>query len=240
MIFAAGLGTRLKPLTDSMPKALVPVDGKTLLDITINRLVAAGATEIVVNVHHFGEQIIAHLQQHSYPVPVRISDERSQLLDTGGGLRQAVPLFGAPDGPVLLHNVDILHNADLSAFCAASDASGITLMVSDRPTSRYLLFNDDLRLVGWTNVQTGEVRSPYDALDISSLRRYAFSGIHCFSPAVFPLLQDWPSRFPIMDFYLRECARIPIKAWPVEGLRLLDVGKTDSLSAATEFLRSMS
>ncbi|MDO4929901.1 MAG: nucleotidyltransferase family protein [Bacteroidales bacterium] len=237
MIFAAGLGTRLKPLTDRIPKALVPVGGRTLLDLTIDRLVAAGATEIVVNVHHFGEQIIAHLQNHSYPVPIRVSDERQALLDTGGGLRQAFPLFGNTDAPVLIHNVDILHNADLRAFYAASTGAAVTLMVSERQTTRYLLFDDNNRLMGWTNVQTGEVRTPHADLDLSRLRRYAFSGIHCFSPAAYPLMQAYPDKFPIMDFYLRECDKLLIKAYPVEGLRLLDVGKIDSLSAAEDFLQ---
>lgn len=226
MIFAAGLGTRLRPLTDHLPKALVSIKGRTLLDMTIDRLVSAGATEIVVNVHHFADLIERHLAAHTYPVPIRTSDERAELLDTGGGLRHAAPLFTADGAPILIHNVDILHNADLRSFYAAAPEADVLLLVSRRETSRYLLFDDDLRLVGWTNVKTGEVRSPYSDLDVARCQRFAFSGIHRFSPRLFPLMADEPAVFPIVDFYLRHCATTRIVAHPVEGLELLDVGKT--------------
>lgn len=236
MIFAAGMGTRLRPLTDVRPKALVEVAGRPLLDHTLRRLVAAGASEAVVNVHHFADQVIDYLAANDYGIPVRVSDERERLLDTGGGIRHAAPLFSADDSPVLIHNVDILHNADLGAFYARYMAEDAALLVSERATSRYLLFDADDRLVGWTNAQTGEVRTPYADLDLSAVKRYAFSGIHLFSPRLFPLLQDFPERFPIMDFYLSVCDRVAIKAAPVPGLRLLDVGKQDTLAAAEDFL----
>ncbi len=240
MIFAAGMGTRLKPLTDTMPKALVSVAGSPLIDLTIHRLAAAGATEIVVNVHHFGEQIIRHLAANKYPASLRVSDERPQLLDTGGGLRHAAPLFGNDEAPILIHNVDILHNADLARFYQNSRANDVTLMVSERKTTRYLLFNEDNRLMGWTNVKTGEIRSPYPHLDPNGLKRYAFSGIHCFSPQLFRLMKDYPASFPIMDFYLQMCDKITISAHPEPGLRLLDVGKADTLAAAEDFLHTLS
>ena len=236
LIFAAGLGTRLKPLTDHMPKALVEVDGRPLLDITIQRLIEAGATEIVVNVHHFAQQIVDHIAANSYGVPVRISDESAALLDTGGGLRAAAHLFTPSPDPILIHNVDILHNADLRAFVAAAQADPVTLLVSRRTTTRYLLFDADRRLVGWTNTTTGEVRSPYGQIDPSHFTPLAFSGIHCFSPSALPLLDAYPEKFPIMDFYLQACRDLPIRAYCLDDLRLLDVGKLSSLAGAEAFL----
>ena len=129
LIFAAGLGTRLRPLTDRMPKALVPVDGQPLLWHTIHRLVEVGAEELVVNVHHFGQQIIDYLAEHEWPVPIHVSDEREALLDTGGGLRRAIPLFAERDAPILIHNVDILSDAPLRAFYAESAAVDVQLLV---------------------------------------------------------------------------------------------------------------
>ncbi len=237
LIFAAGLGTRLKPLTDTMPKALVPIHGRPLLDITIRRLIDAGADNICVNIHHFGQQIVDYLASHSYGgATISISDERSLLLDTGGGLRQALQLMKTADTPLLIHNVDILHNADLRAFFKASIGNDVTLMVSERTTQRYLLFDDDMRLVGWTNLATGEVRSPHPNLDPNTCKRYAFSGIHCFSPANLPLLETYPERFPIMDFYLSECAKLGIKGHVVPDLKLVDVGKLDTLAQAEQMV----
>lgn len=238
LIFAAGLGTRLKPLTDHIPKALVPVAGRPLLAHTLERLEQAGATEITVNVHHFGEQIIQYLAAHPASIPVHISDERSALLDTGGGLRQAAALFRtAPEAPILIHNVDILSNADLSELYAASLSHDALLLVSRRKTSRYLLFDDEMRLCGWTNISTGEVRTPYPQLDMSRLQRFAFAGIHCFSPRLLRFMESYPAAFPIMDFYLSVCAQADIRGFLAPELQLLDVGKQDTLLAAEEFLR---
>ena len=169
MIFAAGLGTRLKPLTDRMPKALVPVAGEPLLAHVIRKLKAEGFTRIVVNVHHFADQIIDYLHTHDFGVEIHISDETSKLLDTGGGIRHAAHWFGT-DSPVLIHNVDILSNANLSRLydSAVADAA---LLVSDRVTKRYLLFGEGKRLVGWTNVETGEVRSPHADLCVTDYQR---------------------------------------------------------------------
>lgn len=236
MLFAAGLGTRLKPLTDHMPKALVPVGGRPLIDIVMDRLIAEGATEVVVNIHHFAEQLIDHIAAARWPIPVRISDERDALLDTGGGLRQAARLFTADDAPILIHNVDILSNAPLRAFYEAHRKADAALMVSQRETQRYLLFDDDLCLRGWTNIATGEVRSPYADLDTSRLHRYAFSGIHLFSPRLLSLMADRPEKFPIMDFYLSICDKVDIRASVQPALRLLDVGKIGTLHEAEAFL----
>ncbi len=132
LVFAAGLGTRLKPLTDTMPKAMVPVCGEPLIAHTLRRLKAAGFDRAVVNVHHFGQQIIDFLSENDFGIEVAISDERDCLLDTGGGLRKAAPLLTAqePDAPILIHNVDILSNANLPQFLSAAQENDVTLLVS--------------------------------------------------------------------------------------------------------------
>ncbi len=234
LIFAAGLGTRLKPITDTLPKALVPVGGEPLLAHVIRKLVSAGYDSLVVNVHHFPDQIIGYLQEHDFGVPIAVSDERDLLLETGGGIVHARPLLEG--GPFLVHNVDILSNLDLAWFREQCRPDALaTLLVSQRETSRYLLFREDGRLAGWTNVATGEVRSPYPQLDLSACRRLAFSGIHYLSPGIFQAFEalGFRGRFPIMDFYLQACARYPIYAAVPASLRLLDVGKPDTLALAT-------
>lgn len=242
LLFAAGKGTRLRPLTDTMPKALVPVAGKPLLAHTLERLRSAGVDEVVVNVHHFGEQIIDYIAAHPVEdMRIAVSDERDCLLDTGGGLRKALPLFSGSDGdPVLLHNVDILSNAALADFYRANRTEEVALLVSRRPTTRYLLFDDDMRLKAWTNITTREVRTPFERLDVAALHPFAFSGIHLFSPRLRARMAGFPDKFPIMDFYLTACRDIRIKGYVQPGLRLLDVGKQDTLSAAETFLETLS
>jgi len=247
MIFAAGLGTRLKPLTDTMPKAMVPVAGKPLLWHVVMKLKSAGYERVVVNVHHFAGQITDYLQANrNFGLDIRISDETSMLLETGGAIKKARPLFD-PSSPILIHNVDILSNLNLSNL----HADVPLLVVSERQTKRYLLFDNRMCLRGWTNVETGEVKSPFDlcgeqgvsGADAASeefrfedLRRLAFSGIHVFHPSLFPLMDEWPDRFPIMDFYLKVCGKHVIKGFEAMDLRLMDVGKLDTLSAAEAFL----
>lgn len=240
MLFAAGLGTRLRPLTDHMPKALVPVGGRPLLAITAQRLLQAGVDEMVVNVHHFAQQIIDYVATHDLGMKVSISDESELLLDTGGGLKKALSLFSFDDpNPILIHNVDILSNADLHKFYTDNTDADVALMVSPRTTQRYLLFDDHQRLVGWTNIATGEVRSPYPDLNVERCRKYAFSGIHVVNPRIAQLMESWPDRFPIMDFYLKHCADLHIRGVVKEDLRLLDVGKQDTIKAAEEFLLTL-
>lgn len=239
MIFAAGLGTRLKPLTDTMPKAMVPVAGKPLLEHVLLRLKACGFQRVVVNVHHFSRQIIDFLKANDdFGLDLTVSDETAQLLDTGGGLRKAFPLFSA-DCPVLLHNVDILSNVNLQTFYDQSQEADATLLVSERKTQRYLLFDENSRLRGWTNIATGEVRSPYPSLDTSCLDRYAFSGIHVVSPRLLPLMGDFPEKFGIMDFYLKVCDTADIRGHVGQGLCLMDVGKQDTLAEADQFVESL-
>ena len=225
MIFAAGLGTRLKPLTDTMPKALVRVGGQPLLWHVVMKLKAAGYERIVVNVHHFAQQIVDYLRANdSFGLDIRISDESAQLLETGGGIKKALPLFDASE-PILIHNVDILSNLDLGALTAEAPM----LVVSQRQTKRYLQFDETMRLIGWKNIETGEVRGREG-------RSLAFSGIHLFHPSLVHLLAEWPDRFPIMDFYLKACADHLIRGYEAPNLRLLDVGKLDSLEQAETFL----
>lgn len=235
MIFAAGLGTRLKPITDTRPKALVEIGGRTLLEGVIAKLKEAGAGEIVVNVHHFAQMIIDYLKVHNnFGMDIRISDESQELLDTGGGIKHAIPLFNKEE-QVLIHNVDIMSNVDLAKFYDSNTQAAATLLVSKRTTSRYLLFDEEMRLRGWTNVKTGEVKSPLGHIDPSKYRKYAFSGIHLFSPTLFPLMDAFPSKFGIIDFYLYACAKADIRGVVRPDLRLLDVGKLDSLAQAEKF-----
>lgn len=250
MIFAAGLGTRLKPLTDTMPKALVRVGGQPLLWHVIQKLKAAGYERIVVNVHHFAQQIVDYLHDNdNFGLDIRISDETDGLLETGGGIKKALPLFD-PTEPILIHNVDILSNLDLtgglSPVCEAGEAHGdcplcesnpdALLLVSQRKTKRYLLFDDEMILDGWTNIETGEVRSPYKGLDPSDCKRLAFSGIHMIWPRVYPLFDQMPERFGIIDFYLKYCQQCTFLGYEQKDLRLLDVGKLETLEQAEQFL----
>ena len=236
MIFAAGLGTRLKPITDTMPKALVPVCGRPLLFHVITKLVAAGYDDIIVNVHHFPDQIIDYLCVNDFGAHITISDERELLRETGGGIKHVRPLL-RNDGsePFLVHNVDIVSNLDLKWLREQHRPEALaTVVVSERKTQRYLLFDDEGRLKGWTNVATGEVRSPFGDIDPTKLRRLAFAGIHLISPAIFDAFDRYGfgDRFSIMDFYLKACADYPVYAAVPPDFRMVDVGKKETLSEA--------
>lgn len=260
MIFAAGLGTRLKPLTDRIPKALVRVGGKPLIEYVLKNLVAAGSKRIVVNVHHFANQIIEYLQQNDFGVDIRVSDETEMLLDTGGGIKNAAPFFNTSE-PVLIHNVDILSNVDLRALynyaCEAEIEQKVdaVLLVSLRKTKRYLIFNKDMRLVGWTNVDTGEVKSPYETLrELTFTQPYdnnnvineqygytlfAFSGIHIIGNKVFEAMNECSAKFPIMDFYLQYAKDLHFVGKVKNNLKLMDVGKLDTLAEADAFVKQL-
>lgn len=287
MIFAAGMGTRLKPFTDTAPKALLPLAGKTLLEWQIEKLRQAGITDIVVNVHHFAEQIINYLQAHNnFGCRISISDERTALLDTGGGLLHAAPLLlsadankGTPlnfspnlntDEPILVCNVDILSTiciADLRAaydtYCHAAHGSenaplGV-LVVSERTTQRYLLFDTDNRLRGWTNIATGELRpaslntqqpstgqcllNSQQGDACSTLTKYAFSGMQLLSPRIFPLLANVAAErgqvFSLIDAYLALCTDYAFYAYVPTDYRMMDVGKTAQLADAEHFAASL-
>ena len=239
MIFAAGLGTRLKPLTDHLPKALVPVAGKPMLEHVILKLKAAGFTEIVINILLFGEQIIGFLQanQH-FGLTIHISDEREQLLDTGGGIQKASTFFQGNE-PFLVHNVDILSDTDLKTLYDYHVQSGndATLLASQRKTSRYLLFDDTDRLCGWINKDTRQTKPEGFVYDPERYRAYAFSGIHVISPTLFPYFQGWSGKFSIMDFYLQNCQEARIGGCLTDTLQLIDIGKPETLIQAEEFLK---
>lgn len=236
MIFAAGLGTRLRPLTDTLPKALVPVGGQPLLYHILTRLREAGVDEFVINVHHFSDKIKDYLQKNDFGVKISISDETEELLDTGGGIRRAGKLLEG-SGWFLAHNVDILSNLDLKSFMKSGrDGAAAILAVSKRETSRYLLFDNDMRLVGWTDIRTGEVRSPFSDINLQDCRRLAFSGIHLIHDSILKEMEDEPECFPIMDFYIRNAGRLPIYGIEYKDLKILDVGKLSSLAAAEEML----
>ena len=240
MIFAAGLGTRLRPLTDTMPKALVPVAGKPLLWHVIQRMKAAGFERVVVNVHHFAQQIIDYLDANDhFGLDIRVSDESAALLETGGGIKKARQFFD-PASPILIHNVDILSDAQLlpllEPLCRVGRGAVLAISARESKSGRYLLFDADHRLVGWTNAVTGEVRSPFpDAVERAVLKA-PFAGIHAFHPSLFPLMDAWPDRFSIIDFYLSICREHTILGH-LGHFNLIDVGKLDSLSEADAFVK---
>ena len=246
MIFAAGLGTRLKPYTDNSPKAMVEVGGLPMIAHQLLRLREAGFRRVVINVHHYASQIIDYVTANDgFGLDVAFSDERGQLLDTGGGIRKALPLFDA-NNPVLIHNVDIFSNADLAALYRSHQESkaDATLLVSQRNTSRYLVFDDAWRLVAWKNIQTGEVRTAYEELeqaltplgaDTEQHRLRAFAGIHVIAPSLFPALQSAEEVFSITNFYWQHAADYCIRgAEAPTDFCWVDAGKPEALSRAAE------
>ena len=238
MIFAAGLGTRLKPLTDHMPKALVPVAGKPMLEHVIGKLKASGFDEIVINVHHFADQIIDFLKEKdNFGIRIWISDESEELLDTGGGIKKAAPYF---DEPFLVHNADILSNIDLKAMYNyhLTSSNDATLLVSPRKTVRYLLFDEGNRLQGWVNKDTLQTKPEGFVYHPEVQKEYAFGGIHVISPTLFKYMGDgWTGKFSIMDFYLRTCHEAQLGGYVKEDLQLIDIGKPDTLAKAEDFIR---
>lgn len=230
MVLAAGLGTRLRPLTDNKPKALVEAGGKTLLEHTLLKLKEAGFGFIVVNVHHFAWQITEFLRTNdNFGLHVEISDESGMLLDTGGAIKKACPLFEG--SPFLIHNVDIMSNADLAALYDEQRArnAAALLLVSKRESSRKLLFAGDGRLCGWRNETTGETKLPWGNKTPGLTQDFAFSGIHVFSPTLYGRMAKYPDKFSIIDFYLDACKEETVYASIHDKLKLIDVGKPDTL-----------
>ena len=234
MIFAAGLGTRLRPLTDTMPKALVRVGGVPMLERVILKLKAAGYDELVVNVHHFAEQIEDFLaSKEDFGLHIDISREPAEALETGGGIRHAAPLL-AGSGRFLVHNVDILSNLDLGWLRSvdAPDSLATLVLTESQEADRYLLFDDDMRLAGWTNIRTGEVKSPLPDFDPSRYRRLSFCGIQILSDEVLGMMEEWPEKFSIIDFYLAAAVTGRVRGVLVNGLKLIDIGSPAKLSEA--------
>ncbi|MDR1779789.1 MAG: nucleotidyltransferase family protein [Tannerella sp.] len=241
MILAAGLGSRLKPLTDTTPKALVTVGGKTLLEHTLLRLRDAGFDRIVINIHHLGDRIRDFLDANgNFGIEITISDESDYLLDTGGGIKNA-RVFLDGDEPFLVHNVDIFTNANLRALYDDHTAAGAmaTLLVNARQSARQLLFDKDNRLCGWRNRETGEVKSFYPEFDPARYVEYAFGGVHVISPAIFHVMDEWTGKFSIIDFYLSVCAKNVIRAFTTDELEIIDVGNHTTLAEAEKRLKNI-
>ena len=235
LIFAAGLGTRLKPLTDMMPKALVPVGGMPLIGHVTRKLKASGVNEAVVNVHHFADMVQDWVENQDI-LKMNVSDERECLLETGGGVLHARPYLEGC-GRFLIHNVDILSNLHLPTFIQTHNSNdAATLVVSQRETSRYLLFDENQRMCGWRNMKTNEVKP--QELAIQSLHHLAFSGIQIISPQALQHLEQMPERFSIIDFYLHVMNTMPIRAYIPSEYKMIDVGKIDTLQAADHFLKT--
>ena len=238
MILSAGFGARLKPITDRMPKALVPVGGTPMLEHILLKIKAAGFTNIVINIHHFGEQIIDFmLSNNNFGLKVTISDERDCLLDTGGGIKRA-SRFQNGDEPFLVHNVDVFSNVDLKAMYRSHLESNAlaTLLVNPYRRTRQLLFDSSQRLRAWQNSQTGEVKTHFPNFDPSNMEAYSFGGVHIISPKIFQYMDEWPAKFSIIDFYLSVCTQHPVRLYTEAGLRLIDAGKLTGLVEAEQFL----
>lgn len=261
MIFAAGLGTRLKPLTDILPKALVPVCGKPLIEHVARKLQSVGIDEAVVNIHYFADKIEEWASSQDWIVFSKdkvadgkmlfeISDERELLLETGGAVLHA-RRFLEGCGRFLIHNVDILSNCDIQWFeSQVKDDALATLLVSERKTTRFLLFDPEtLRLVGWMNTDSGDYHVVSPDINPSHCRALAFSGIHILSDKVPALMQEYVeekglpvdenkgTRFPIMSFYMWLASRYPVYGVVASNLEFIDVGKLDALKPAEEFVQ---
>jgi NDP-sugar pyrophosphorylase family protein len=242
LVFAAGLGTRLKPFTDSAPKALAPVGGKPIVAHVIEKLVKAGVDTLVINVHHFADMVIDYVNSHDFGAKIIISDERDLLLDTGGGLLKAAELLDAGDGePFIVHNADILTDFDIRQMVKSHIDSGadVTLLATHRDTARYFFFDRASRgLVGWSNIKTGECRPDTFRPD-DSMEMLAFGGVHVISPSVLKRLKTFATepKFSIVPFYIGECHDLDIKCWHPEGeFHWLDIGNPDNLRRANELI----
>lgn len=236
MILCAGLGTRLRPWTLEHPKALVPVGGVPMLRRVVESLVSQGFRDVTINVHHFADQIRNYVNNANLPADhIHISDETDELLDTGGGILRAEETLSLDSSPFLVHNVDILSNADLKGLYDFHVESGneITLLVSYRQSSRKLVFDKEMRLKGWLNSKDGLCR-PADLSIEDCDSVLAFSGIYVMSPSVFDSMrrEGFQGSFPIMDFFLSSLSDIEIRGLFQSGLEIIDIGKPDTLHRA--------
>jgi len=254
VIFSAGLGTRLKPLTDTMPKALVPLAGKPLLQWQVEKLRDAGIRDIIVNVHHFPDMIIDTIRaNNAWGANITVSDERDRLLDTGGGLKRIInEKLKIKNEPVLACNVDILSNIDIRALIARYEESHVSqLVVSERQTQRYLLFDKQGLLRGWTNIKTGEVKPANLQSPISNLQSFAFSGMQILSPEMLNRIGEMEQdRFSLIDFYLHLCEFSPfngsrkdpasnLQSYIPHNYRMMDVGKIEQIDEAERFAEEL-
>ncbi len=253
MILAAGLGTRLKALTQDKPKALVPLNGKPLLQHCIENLIANGFHHIVINVHHFGKQIINFVENNHFDAEIEISDERDLLMDTGGGIVKATPLF-KDSKAVLVHNVDIISNVNLGEMSQQFLASGddAWLLTQDRETNRKLLFDDENRLVGWTNKAEAQFKwvdesstalRPFDRLraqgplPLPFYEEMAFSGLHFFRSDLFAEFEEKPHS--VIDLYLDLAKTSRIISKPIQPDYWFDLGKPEQLLSAENYIKTL-
>jgi len=238
MILAAGLGTRLKPLTNTIPKALVKIKGYTLLELQIKKLKAEGLDKIIINVHHFAELIIEFLKENkNFGCEIEISDESEKLLDTGGGFKKASHFFS--DGePFLVYNVDILSNINLKKLAAAHSSSGsiVTFAVQDRESSRKFLFNKDNILCGWMNEKTGEKIIVRD--EESELNPLSFSGIQIINPKIFKYFPD-KNIFSLIELYLEVARKEKINGYAHDKDEIMDLGKVENLIRAENIISKL-
>lgn len=230
MIFAAGLGTRLQPLTDNIPKALIEISGKPMLERVIRKMKDHGVRRIVINLHHFHDKIRLFVAGKNYfGLDIQFSDESQMLLDTGGGLKKAAHFFD-PAKPVLLHNVDVLSNLDLGAMLNYHQKNNAlaTLFVQKRKSSRYFLFDENMHLSGWRNVKSGDeilVRKE------GQFSEFGFNGIHIISPEIFKLIKD-EDKFSIVPVYLSLAESHYIVGFRDDKTTYIDIGKTESIAVA--------
>ncbi len=237
MILAAGRGTRLQPLTHKIPKALVRAGGMSLLERLLRKLKVQGFDHIVINVHHHAHMIREFLtEKDHFGIRIDISDESEALLETGGGILHAKEFLNGKEA-FLVHNVDILSDLDLTGIWQEHESSGAlaTLAVKNRNTSRYLLFDKQLRMKGWENRNSGERIIPGGENDETKLLPLAFSGIHVINPQIFDLFEEQGS-FSIIKTYLRLCSEHYIKAFRHDEGLWIDAGKPEGLQAANTLL----
>ncbi len=233
MIFAAGLGIRLKPLTNNKPKALVELKGITLIEIVIKQLIKFGFTEIIINVHSYASQIIDFVNNNKFDANIYFSDETDKLLGTGGGLKKAAHFFD--DEPFLVHNVDIISNINLNDLYNyhINNKALATLAVRSRKTSRYFLFDDKLSLCGWKNFKTNDIKIAKPPS--SKLTPIAFSGIQIISPEIFQYINN-KSVFSITDIYIALAGRYLISAYKHDDTFWMDIGKPENIVKAEKHL----
>ena len=223
MILAAGLGTRLRPITEFLPKALVEADGKPLIEHALCHLQTYNVSEVIINIHHLGEAIVNYLSQHPHPgMKISFSDESEQLLDTGGGMKKAAWFLRESD-PFIVRNVDVISDLNLTAMknFHQQQAALASLAVRDRPTNRYLLFDDQFQLCGWENRKTGERKITRRVDHYNAL---AFSGIQVVGAAVFPLIKETGS-FSLIDLWLRLSEKYAVKGYLDSHSAWRDAGK---------------
>ncbi len=240
MILAAGLGTRLRPLTDKRPKALVEIAGRTMVEITLSRLRAFGVREVIINVHHFADMVVEYLKTNdNFGMRVEISRE-GVLLDTGGGLKKAAWFFledsKRVEEPFILHNVDVISTIDLRRMLQfhAENQALATLAVQDRETTRYLLFDEELRLCGR---RTGSDQKSEIVRPSRQVQALAFSGIHVISPRLLPMMSE-EGAFSIIDTYLRIAGQgEKIAAFRADEYYWRDLGRPENVTQAAEDLK---